>query len=90
MKYFEKLSEYKTWDRNFSLHENVLGGGLTGATLSLIGANIQTNTIQKKLKAIAEIKKIKPNLLRASLIGGLFGTMAGAGRYFYEEEHYKK
>ena len=90
MKYFEKLSEYKTWDKNLSFHENVWGGGLTGATLSLIGANIQNNTIRKKLKAIEEIKKIKPNLLRASLIGGLFGGIAGAGKHFYEEEHYKK
>ncbi len=90
MKFFEKNSEYKTWDETFSFVENLAGGAGIGATLAALGAKAQTGIIKKKLKAIEGIKKLKPNTLRMSIIGGLIGSVMGAGKHFYEQEHYTK
>jgi hypothetical protein len=90
MKFFEKTSEYKTWDETFSLAENVGGGISVGALLSGASAKVQTSLINKKLKAIKQITKLHPNILRMSILGGLFGGVAGAGKHLYEQEHYKK
>lgn len=90
MKFFEKNAEYKTWDETFSLAENVGGSMGIGALLSGSSAKIQTSLINKKLKAVKQIAKIHPNILRMSILGGLFGGVAGAGKHFYEQEHYTK
>ena len=90
MKYFEKTSEYKTWDENFSFTENLAGGAGIGAALGALGAKVQTNLIKKKLKAVKEIKMIQPNILRMGIVGGILGGVAGLGKHFYEQEHYTK
>jgi hypothetical protein len=90
MKFFEKTSEYKTWDENFSFTENIAGGSAIGAALGAFGAKTQTSIIKKKLKAIEEIKKIRPNTLRLGIIGALIGSAMGAGKHFYEQEKYTK
>lgn len=87
MKYFEKTSEYKEWDKKYSFREHLISGMGIGATLSSIGAAIQQRSINKKIKAI---QHIKPNYLRASIKGGLFGAVVGLGQHFYEQEHYTK
>lgn len=87
MKYFEKISEYKTWDKDYSFKEHLIGGTGVGATLATMGAIIQKNSIDKKIKAI---KEIKPNFLRAAIKGGAFGALIGLGQHFYEQEHYTK
>jgi hypothetical protein len=90
MKYFEKLSENKPWEDEYSFTENLAGGAGIGATTAALAATMQTNMIKKKLKAVEGIKKLTPNALRMSIIGGLIGATAGAGKYFYEEEKYTK
>ena len=90
MKYFEKISEYKEWDKKYSLKEHALGGAGVGATLAAMGAAIQTNYTKNINKKIKAIQTIKPNYLRAAIKGGIFGTLVGLGQHFYEEEHYTK
>ncbi len=90
MKFFEKTSEYKTWDENFSFVENITGGAAIGASLAALGAKVQVGIIKKKLEAVKNIKKIKANSLRMSIIGGLIGSVMGAGKHFYEQQKYQK
>ncbi len=90
MKFFEKSSEYKTWDEIYSLSENVGVSFGLGALLSGASAKIQTSLINKKLKAVEQITKIRPNILRMSILGGLVGGVAGLGKHLYEQEHYTK
>ena len=90
MKFFEKTSEYKAWNEKSSFTDNISGGAAIGSFMGAFGAKTQANIIKNKLKAIEEIKKIKPNILRMSIIGGLIGSVMGAGKHFYEQEKYTK
>ncbi|KYK22671.1 hypothetical protein AYK24_00155 [Thermoplasmatales archaeon SG8-52-4] len=90
MKYFEKISEYKEWDDRHAFTENIPGGAAIGAFVGPIAAKLQAQLINRKLKAIEEIKPFKPALIRASIIGGLLGSIVGAGKYVYEKEYYTK
>jgi Na+/citrate or Na+/malate symporter len=90
MKFFEKTSEHKTWDDRHSFIQNITGGAAIGSLLSGASAKIQTSLINKKLKAVKQIAKIRPNILRMSILGGLGGAVLGLGKHFYEQEHYTK
>jgi hypothetical protein len=90
VKYFKKIAAYKTWDDKLSFTEDLGGGAAIGSATAVLGSKYQTGIIKKKLKALQEIKKIKPNLVRMSIVGGLAGAALGYGKYLYEKEQYTK
>jgi len=90
VKYFEKTSKYKTWDEGSSFTENLGGGAAIGSAAAIMASEQQVNIIKKKLKAIEEIKRLKPNVIRMSIFGGLAGAALGYGKHLYEKEQYTK
>lgn len=90
MKFFEKSSKYKTWDENYSFGQNVTGGAAIGGIVAGLGAEAQAGLIKRKLKAVEGIKKIKPNVVLLSVLGGLGGAALGYGKHLYEQEKYTK
>lgn len=93
LKFMNKKAQYKQWNPDWSLSENLAGGATIGAIAGFTGSTMTSSSIvnkliKKKLLTPEVANNLKRNPAAYAILGGLIGGGMGLGKYVTERKDY--